>query len=199
MTKTKLIEQLARKRGSLRPRDLRADNLPTAYLGRLVRAGRLIRFSRGVYAPSDAEIDEKHDWEIACLRVPNGVLCLTTALALHEIGTQSPREVWMAIDGKAWTPRITHPPMRYVRFSPAALHYGVMTEKISGQARLRVYTAAKTVADCFKFRNKIGIDVAIEALREGWRTRKFTMSELAAAAHVCRVARVMQPYLEMLP
>lgn len=196
-TKLQSVELLALRRGTLRARDLRASALPTGYLGRLVRAGRLVRRGRGLYAPAKQEIGERHDWELACLRVPRGVLCLTTALAYHEIGTQSPRVVWMAIDGKAWEPRLAHPPMRFVRFSGAALRHGVLTAT-SGGATLRVYSAAKTVADCFKYRRKLGLDVAVEALREGWRARKFTLAELTAAARVCRVARIMQPYLEML-
>lgn len=197
-TKLERLEELARTQTVLRPSDLRRHHLPTSYLGRLVRAGRLVRRARGVYAPAGAEIGTYHDWELACLRVPHGVLCLTTALVFHGIGTQSPRVVWMAIDGKAWQPRVEYPPIRFVRFSGAALHHGVMTSA-SGGAKLRVTTAAKTVADCFKYRRKIGLDVAVEALREGWRERKFTLVDLAAAARVCRVARVMQPYLEMLP
>ena len=196
-TKLQSVELLAIRQGMLRARDLRANALPTSYLGRLVRAGRLVRRGRGLYAPAKQEIGERHDWELACLRVPHGVLCLTTALAFHDIGTQSPRAVWMAIDGKAWKPRITHPPMRFVRFTGAALSHGVTTTA-SGGAPLRVYSAAKTVADCFKYRRKIGLDVAVEALREGWRARKFKLSELTKAARVCRVARVIQPYLEML-
>jgi len=194
----KSVERLARQQGTIRPRDLLARNLPTSYLGRLVRAGKLVRHARGVYAPAGAEINERHDWELACQRVPRGVLCLSSALAFHEIGTQSPRKVWMAIDRKAWLPRISHPPMRFVRFSNAALRHGVTTVS-SGRITLRVYSPAKTVADCFKYRRKTGLDMAVEALREGWNARKFTMPELAAAARVCRVARVMQPYLEMLP
>jgi len=197
-TKLELLEDLARTQTVLRPADLRRLDLPTSYLGRLVRAGRLVRRTRGVYALAEAEISSYHDWELACLRVPHGVLCLTTALMFHEIGTQSPRVVWMAIDGKAWQPRIEYPTVRFVRFSGSALHHGVMTAS-SGQTTLRVTTVAKTVADCFKYRRKLGLDVAVEALREGWRERKFTMADLDVAARVCRVARVMQPYLEMLP
>ncbi len=192
------VENLVRKKGMIRSRDIHAQGFPTAYLGRLVRAGRLVRHARGVYALADAEISEHHDWELACLRVPHGVLCLGTALAFHGIGTQSPREVWMAIDGKAREPRLEYPPMRFVCVSGKSLHHGVSIVD-SGQAKLRVYTPAKTVADCFKYRRKIGIDIAVEALQDGWRKRRFTMKELAEAALVCRVSRVMQPYLEMLP
>ena len=196
-TKLQSVELLAIRHGMLRARDLRAHALPTSYLGRLVRAGRLVRRGRGLYAPAKQEIGEHHDWELACLRVPHGVLCLTTALAFHDIGTQSPRAVWMAIEGKAWKPRVLHPSMRFVRFTGAALRHGVTTTA-SGGIPLRVYSAAKTVADCFKYRRKIGLDVAVEALREGWRARKFNLADLTKAARVCRVARVIQPYLEML-
>lgn len=197
-TKLQTLERLLRTHATLRPADLRRRHLPTSYLGRLVRAGRLVRHTRGVYAPADAEISPRHDWELACLRVPHGILCLTTALAFHEIGTQSPRAVWMAVDGKAWKPRVAYPPMRFVRFTGAALRQGVVIVP-SGRANLRVTTVAKTVADCFKYRRKIGLDVAVEALREGWRTRRFTLPDLTKAARVCRVARIIQPYLEMLP
>ncbi len=197
LTKLQRLEELARDQALLRPADLRRRNLPTSYLGRLVRDGQLVKRTRGVYASVKAEISPHHDWELACLRVPHGILCLTTALMFHEIGTQSPRVVWMAIDGKAWQPRIEYPPVRFVRFSGAALHHGVTTVS-SGQISLQITTVAKTIADCFKYRRKLGLDVAVEALREGWSRRKFTMADLAAAARVCRVARVMQPYLDML-
>jgi hypothetical protein len=103
----------------------------------------------------------------------------------------------MAIDVKAWRPRVKYPPMRIVRFSGPALTHGVMVVQ-AGHATLRVYNPAKTVADCFKYRHKIGLEVAVEALREGWRAKKFSLEELARAARVCRVRRVIQPYLEML-
>lgn len=196
-TKLQSVESLARRQGMLRARDLRAHALPTNYLVRLVRAGRLVRRGRGLYAPAEREIGEHHDWELASLRVPHGVLCLFTALVFHGLGTQRSREVWMAIDVKAWQPRIDYPPMRFVRFSGQALVHGAVTVRAGG-GTLRVYSPAKTVADCFKYRNKIGIDVAIEALQEGWRAKKFTLHELDEAARVCRVSRVMRPYLEML-
>jgi predicted transcriptional regulator of viral defense system len=190
------IERLIRK-GTIRTRDLQRRGLPSVYLGRLVRQGRLVRHARGIYAPAKQEISGTHDYELACLRVPHGVLCLLSALAYHGIGTQNPHEIWMAIDGKAWRPRLDHPPMRFMCFSGLALSHGVMTVNAANSV-VRVYTPAKTVADCFKFRNKCGIDIAIEALREGWRYKKFTMEQLDEAARICRVSRVMRPYLEML-
>jgi len=197
LTKIQIIERLAKKKGSIRARDLIRRGLPSVYLGRLVRQGRLVRRTRGVYAPADQEISGTHDWELACLRVPNGVLCLLSALFYHRIGTQNPANVWMAIDVKAWRPRVDYPRMRIVRFSGPALSHGIMTVK-AGRASLRVYDPAKTVADCFKYRHKIGLEVAVEALREGWRAKKFSLEELAEAARICRVRNVIQPYLEML-
>jgi predicted transcriptional regulator of viral defense system len=197
LTKIQIIERLAKKKGSIRARDLIRRGLPSVYLGRLVRQGRLVRRARGVYAPADQEISGTHDWELACLRVPNGVLCLLSALFYHRIGTQNPANVWMAIDVKAWRPRVDYPRMRIVRFSGPALSHGIMMVK-AGRASLRVYDPAKTVADCFKYRHKIGLEVAVEALREGWRAKKFSLEELAEAARICRVRNVIQPYLEML-
>lgn len=196
-TKVQTIERLARQQGSIRARDLKPRGLPSVYLGRLVRQGRLVRRARGVYAPAQQEISGTHDWELACLRLPNGVLCLLSALAYHRIGTQNPAEVWMAIDVKAWRPQAGYPRMRIVRFSGPALSHGIMKVR-AGRTTLRVYDPAKTVADCFKYRHKIGLEVAVEALREGWRAKKFTLEQLAEATRVCRVRHVIQPYLEML-
>lgn len=129
--------------------------------------------------------------------MPHGVICLLSALSFHEIGTQVPAEVWMAIDRRARRPVVQYPPMRFVRFSGAALSEGVETHSLEGQA-VRVYSAAKTVADAFKYRNKIGLDVALEALRDGWAARRFTMDEVEHYARICRVERVMRPYLEVV-
>ncbi|MBI5771224.1 MAG: type IV toxin-antitoxin system AbiEi family antitoxin domain-containing protein [Verrucomicrobia bacterium] len=196
-TKAQTIERLVRKHGNIRVRDLTRQGLSSVYLGRLVQQGRLVRRARGVYAPARQEISRTHEWELACLRLPNGVLCLLSALVYHGIGTQNPAEVWMAIDVKAWRPRVDYPRMRIVRFSGPALSRGIMTVS-AGRATLRVYDPAKTVADCFKYRNKIGLEVAVEALREGWRSKKFSLEQLAEAARICRVRKIIQPYLEML-
>jgi predicted transcriptional regulator of viral defense system len=127
--------------------------------------------------------------------VPSGVVCLLSALRLHGLTTQAPFEVWMALDTKAWLPKVDHPPLRFVRFSGAALREGVQRKKIEG-VEVRFYSPAKTVADCFKYRNKIGLDVALEALRECRRQKRATADELWHFARVCRVANVMRPYME---
>ncbi|MCB1103350.1 MAG: type IV toxin-antitoxin system AbiEi family antitoxin domain-containing protein [Opitutaceae bacterium] len=197
-SKGQLVERLVRRNGKVRVRDLQERGLPVSYLSLLTNQGRLVRLARGIYAPADQELDSNHDWQLACLRIPQGVICLLSALVYHEIGTQAPRAVWMAIDPKARRPKVDYPPLRIVRFSGRALTHGVR-EARSGRGRVRVYDPAKTVADCFKYRRKLGLDVAVEALREGWRAKKFTLAQLDEAARVCRVHRVMQPYLEMLP
>ena len=130
-------------------------------------------------------------------KVPKAVICLLSALRFHEIGTQLPAEIWIAIDGKAWTPRISSPAVRIMRFTGKALDFGVQERQVTG-GTIRVFSPAKTVADCFKFRNKIGIDVALEALRDTYRQKKASMNELYEAARVCRVANIMKPYLESL-
>jgi predicted transcriptional regulator of viral defense system len=129
-------------------------------------------------------------------QLPKGIVCLLSALRFHNFTTQSPREIWMAIAQKAWARKISSPPIRLIRMSGAALHFGVKEHKVSGTA-LRVFIPAKTVADCFKFRNKIGLDVAIEALK-GMPALKESNDELWAAAKISRVASVMRPYLESL-
>ena len=130
-------------------------------------------------------------------KAPGAVICLLSALRFHEIGTQIPSEVWIAIDVKARAPKITNPATRIVRFSGSALSFGVQERRVDGEV-IRVYSPAKTIADCFKFRHKIGVDVAIEALREGYRQKRIAMDELWEAARVCRVANVMRPYMESL-
>ena len=130
-------------------------------------------------------------------RPQDSIVCLLSALAFHQIGTQLPRQVWIAIDRRQGTPRIQYPPLRVSRFSGRALTAGVETHKIEG-VPVRIYAPAKTVADCFKCRHKIGLDVAIEALRDGWQKKRFTMDELWKFARICRIANVMRPYLEAI-
>jgi predicted transcriptional regulator of viral defense system len=190
------LMRLIQERGLLRPRDLDIAGIPHTYLQRMLTKGMVTRVERGLYIAADADISEHYSIAEASKLVPHGVICLLSALRFHDIGTQNPFEVWMAIDRKAWRPR-TGSPIRIVRFSGLALTYGVETHIADG-VTVKVYNPAKTVADCFKYRNKIGLDVALESLRECWRGRKATMDELWEAAKVCRVANVMKPYMESL-
>ncbi|HEC16415.1 MAG TPA: transcriptional regulator [Sedimenticola sp.] len=171
--------------------------IPRTCLSRLVAAGKLQRIGRGLYVLPDNDVTERHSLAEACKLVPKGVVCLLSALRFHELTTQNPSDIWLAIGEKAWRPRIQYPPLRIVRFSQATLGARTEEHRIEG-VTVRVYSPAKTVADCFKYRNKIGLDVAIEALRECWRSRRCTMDDLWHYAGLCRVRNVMRPYLESL-
>jgi predicted transcriptional regulator of viral defense system len=189
--------QLVRKAGVLRPRDLVAHGIPRQYLRLLEQAGKVQRSGRGLYTLTGVDVGENHTLAEACKRVPHGVVCLLSALRLHNLTTQLPYEVWMAVAVKARKPKIDYPPLRIVRFSEAALRYGVERRQIEG-VTVSVYSPAKTVADCFKYRNKIGLEVALDALRDCRAKKKATVDDLWAAAKVCRVANVMRPYMEAL-
>jgi predicted transcriptional regulator of viral defense system len=191
------VLELVREAGVLRPRDLEPLGIPRTYLSRLYQAGRLERIGRGLYVLPSADATEHRSLAESAKRVPNGVICLLSALRYHELTTQAPFEVWIAIGEKAWRPRIEHPRLRIVHFSETALNEGVDVQKLEG-VPVRIFNPAKTVADCFKYRNKIGLDVAIEALRECWKTRRCKMDDLWHYAEVCRVRNVMRPYLEGL-
>jgi predicted transcriptional regulator of viral defense system len=197
VTKMDSVAELLRERGSLRPRDLAGLGVPSNYLDRLHRRGLADKVARGLYASPDADVGEHHSLAEAAHLVPNGVVCLLSALRFHGLTTQAPREVWLALPNKAWSPRVRGPRLKIVRFSGAALSEMVEEHEIEKVA-VRVYSPAKTVADCFKYRNKIGLDVALEALRDCWKLRKATMDELWRAATICRMENVMRPYLESI-
>ena len=197
-TKLNKVLEYVRKIGIVRPRDLAPMGIPQDYLWRLHNRGLIERIGRGLYAPSGAGATEHHSFAEACKRVPRGVICLLSALRFHEMTTQNPFKVWIAIDVKAREPRSGGLQLRVVRFSGKSLSEGVEEHTLEG-VRVRVYSPAKTVADCFKFRNKIGRDVAIEALRDCLSLRKATTDEIWKHAKTCRVAQVMRPYLEAIP
>jgi predicted transcriptional regulator of viral defense system len=189
--------RLLRRQGTLRPRDLAAKGIPRDYLDRLHHAGKASRVGRGLYAFANADVTEHHSLAVVARLVPRGTVCLLSALQFHGITTQSPASVWLALPSKAWAPTITSPRICVVRYSGGALTDMIQTHRIESVA-VRVYSPAKTVADCFKFRSRVGLEVAIEALRDCWRQRRATMDELWAAACVCRMVNVMRPYMESL-
>jgi len=191
------ILELARHRRVLCAADVRAHGWSPQLLIRLQQLGKLQRISRGLYGLPDADITEHQTLIEVCQRVPKGVLCLMSALQFHEIGTQLPHDVWIALPEGSQTPVLSYPTLRIARLRGAAYSDGIQTVTDHG-APIRVYSAAKTVTDCFKFRHKIGLDVALEALKDAWRSRKVTMAELSHFAKINRVERVMQPYLEAL-
>ena len=196
-SKKELVLELAREAGVLRSQDLKERGIHQEYLRRLYNQGRLVRSGRGIYTLPDVDLTENQGLVEACMRVPHGTVCLLCALRFHELTTQGPTDVWLAINGKARPPKEDILPLRIVYMSGLALSTGIESYQISGLP-VRVYSPAKTVADCFNYRNKIGLDVALEALRECWRERRSTMDEIWRYAKICRVANVMRPYLESL-
>lgn len=196
-TPERRIQTLLRRAGTARSRELVAAGISRSQLSRMVAAGLLVRLARGLYALPDYQVGEHGALVTVAKRAPGVLFCLLTALRFHELTTQAPFEVWIAIGNKEHPPRLDYPPLRTVRFSEAALKAGVETHKVDG-TRVRVTGVAKTVADAFKFRNKIGLDVALEALREARRTKKASVDELWQYAKLNRVANVMRPYLEAL-
>lgn len=186
--------RLIRRRGIVRSCDLARLEIPRTYLSRLVRRGDLQQLGRGLYAaPSYGKTSQVSLAEVATA-VPSGVICLLSALAYHRLGTQLPHQVWIAIGPKARAPKRASVQLRIVRMSGRALTAGIETHRIEGVS-VRIYAKAKTVADCFKFRNKIGLDVAVEALRD-YRRKRGNMDDVWHYARICRVSRVIQPYLE---
>lgn len=195
--RTKKLLDLVKRKHVIRSRDLDKIGVPRNYLIRLVERGQLHKIQRGLYSADELAVSEHASLVEISHKIPKAVICLLSALRFYEIGTQMPSEVWIALDVKAWTPIVKYPPVRIVRFSGKALRFGIQQYPVES-GRIRVYSAAKTVADCFKFRHKIGSDVAVEALRECLRGKKATVDELWEAAKVCRVANVMRPYMESL-
>ena len=189
--------QYVRRKGIVRPRDLEALGIPREYLLRLHRQGKLSRTGRGIYTLPDAAVTERHSYAEVAKRVPEAILCLLSALAFHELTTQSLAEVWIALGKGARKPAILSPSLRVVRLTGPALSEGVEKHTVEG-VPVRVYSAAKTVADCFKFRNKIGLYVAIEALKDSLRQKKATINDIYRYAKICRVSNVIRPYMEAL-
>jgi predicted transcriptional regulator of viral defense system len=191
------ILDLATRKGAVKAKDLAALGLPREYLARMASQGLLTRIARGVYRTPDAEFSEHHELALVASRVPNGVICLISALSFHQIGTESPHQVWVALKAKSHPPKLDYPRLRYSYFSGAAFELGVEKHTIEG-VEVAVYSPAKTVVDCFRLRNKIGLDVALEALREGWCDKRFTVDELMTLAQQCRIAAIIRPHFEML-
>ena len=191
------VLELAQKRGIIRGQDLKEHGIHPEHLRRLVKRGILVRIGRGMYVLAGADLSVHHTLSQVAKWIPNGVICLLSALQFHDIGTHAPYEVWVALDRRFAHPRIDYPPLRIMRFSGKALSEGVEEYRIES-VPVKVYNTSKTVADCFKYRNKIGLDVAIEALRDCRSQRKCTNDDLWRYAKICRVWNVMKPYLEAL-
>jgi predicted transcriptional regulator of viral defense system len=191
------VRDIVKERGLLRPCDLEAEGLPPRYLRRLHERGELERIGRGLYRDPDAPVTAHHSLAVAAKRYPDAVVCLLSALQYHELTTQWPRAVWVARDQGAWTPEEPPVSLRLVRMSGPALHEGI-EEHVIEKVPVKIFGPAKTVADCFKFRSKIGLEVAIEALRDFHRQQTGTMDALWHFAKVCRVTTVIKPYMEAI-
>lgn len=198
--KNKKIDQalaFLKESGIVRPRELEEQGIPREYLVRLTKLGLARKIGRGMYIYADMKPGEHYSLAEAGKKVPNGVVCLLSALSFHDLTTELPFEVWMAIDAKAWIPKSDTVPLRFVRFSKSTLLAGVEEHLLEG-VNVRIFNPAKTIADCFKFRNKIGLDVAIESLRECRRRKLCTIDQIWEYAGICRVQNVIRPYLESL-
>jgi len=196
-TEMDAVRDIVKERGLLRPCDLEDEGLPPRYLRRLHERGELERIGRGLYRDPDAPVTAHHSLAVTAKRYPDVVVCLLSALQYHELTTQWPRAVWVARDQGAWEPADPPVALQLVRMSGPALHEGV-EEHVIEHVPVKIFGPAKTVADCFKFRNKIGLDVAIEALRDYHRQQAGTMDELWHFATVCRVTTVIKPYMEAI-
>ena len=194
---TPVLSKAFKKAPVQRMRDLESFGLSRPRVRSLVDQGILEKASRGLYVLRSADVSENRTLAEVGKKVPHGVICLLSALRFHDLTTQSPHQVWVALERSAWTPKVDHISLKIVRYSGEAFEEGHQEHLIEG-VPVRITSPAKTVADCFKYRNKIGLDVALEALREVRRKRLCTMEELMHFARICRVANVMKPYLEFL-
>ena len=196
--KPTLIEKtlkIASKTGVIRPKDLDKYGIPCKYLHILYKKGLLNRIARGLYVSPESEPTERRSLAEIGKRIPQAVVCLISALQFHDLTTQLPSKVWIAIDRKAWLPKKIELPVQVYRFSGKAFTEGIEEHKIEGVTE-KVYNPAKTVADCFKYRKKIGIDIAIEALKDCLQQRKCKPADIEHYARICKISSVIRPYME---
>lgn len=188
---------LVRQKGLLRPSDLDASGIPRVYLTRLTASGQLEKAGRGLYRIPGSQLSEHESLAAVATKVPQAIFCLLTALQFHELTTQLPRQVWIAMPRGSHIPRMDYPPVKMIQLSGEAYRQGIETHE-RDNVELRVYGVAKTIADCFKFRNKIGLDVALEALTDARARHLVSADELWRYAKLCRVSNVIRPYLEVM-
>lgn len=194
-TQTQRVLNLARQQGMLRSSDLAAAGASRVTLTRLTISGQLEKVSRGLYRLPQTLMSGDESLAVVAIKVPQAVFCLLTALQFHGLTTQLPRQVWLAMPSGSHVPKIDYPPLKMVQFTGEAYSEGIETHE-RDRVQLRVYGVAKTVADCFKHRSKIGLDVALEALKDARAKNKASADDLWRFAKICRVANVMRPYLE---
>ena len=194
---TKKLVRLSRKLGVLRSRDLEPAGIPRVYLKQLVERGELLKTGRGLYVHADMALTENHSFAEAAKLVPKGVVCLLSALRFHELTTENPSEVWLAVPRETRRPKSGVPALHILQFSGEAMASGI-EKHIIEEVSVPIYSVGKTVADCFRFRNRIGVNIAVEALRDAWQNKKATSDELWRYAKICRVLNVMRPYFDSL-
>jgi len=196
-TQRDIAKQLLSNNSIVSSRELVDSGVHRETIRRLVDSGEMIRVSRGLYTSSQFIPDEKYSLIVAQKTVKRGVVCLLSALSFHEIGTQNPSDVWMAIARPGRIPTVNNIPMKVITFSGASYTQGIETHQIDG-SEIRVYCISKTIADCFKYRNKIGLDVAIEALKDAIHSKRTSIKEIIHYAEICRVKEIMRPYMESI-
>jgi len=197
MSRQQQILELARKKGIIRAEDVKAAGISRNYLYRMHSEGLLAKIAVGLYTLPESPVTENSSLAEVAKRLPKAVVCLISALSYHEITTQIPHQIWLTIPKSSWRPNVDYPPLNLTYVSDPAYSFGIQEHVING-VEVKIYSPAKTVADCFKFRNKVGLDVAIEALREAWRSRKVTIDEMVMAAGIDRVSKIMRPYMEAI-
>ena len=197
MTRTEQALKLTEKLGLVRPKDLAPYGIAPVYFRRLVQTGGLIQSARGVYKLPSHKPTAFHHLAEACKRIPGGVVCLHSALHFHGLLQVRPSETWLAIDRKARRPSVEELPLRFVRFSKEGMEYGVVEHQIEG-VKVRITSCCRTITDAFRYRNKIGMDVALDALRAFIRQHRCPKAELLRCAKACRISTVIHPYLEAL-
>ena len=195
MNRKQQIEQLVRQKGIIRAADVEDAGISRNYLYQMQKEGLLEKLSSGLYTLPEAPVTEHSALAEVAIRLPYAVVSLLSALSYHGLTTQIPHEIWVTVPRSSWRPQREYPPLNLTYVSGSAYSFGTEEHIINGVS-VKIYSPAKTVADCFKFRNKVGLDVAIEALRETWRSHKATMDELVEAAGIDRVSKIMRPYLE---
>lgn len=196
-TQIQRVLKLFRKTTTIRASDLKEKDIPRSVLARMISAGLLQKVSHGLYRQSHTQMSEKEEMVNIALRVPQAIFCLFTALQFHELTTQLPRQIWIALPQGSHKPKIDYPPLQMIQLTKKIYDVGIDTV-IVDQVPIRIYNPAKTVVDCFKFRNKIGLDVALEALKDALHQKKATSDELYYFAKIERVQKIILPYMEAL-
>ena len=197
VTQRQIARTVLAERGIARLAELRNAGVTAATVSRMERNGEVVRLARGLYQLPDAELDANHSLAEIAKRAPKAVICLVSALAFHGLTDQLPRQIWLAIGRNDWAPQPNGPAMRIVRFTDSLLNESVDTHVVEG-VPVKVFGIAKTIADCFRYRNKIGLSVAIEGLQETLRQRRATPGEITDQAERGGVGTVIRPYLEAL-